>query len=146
MNSLIERAVRDVAQTEVVIRVCGRGSGRPAGVPAVLLEGCVSCRVLTALYIANVPTRGRPHAWAAEAMVVSSSGVHDSSAIQHRLMVYSANYVEPTPPPPDAGDAGDNEERPAGDPRQVRRVRHRDVQDWQGFVVMTPRGGRIWSE
>ena len=145
MNSLIERAVRDVAQTEVVIRVCGRGSGRPAGVPAVLLEGCVSCRVLTALYIANVPTRGGPTR-GRQRQWLYPSGVHDSSAIQHRLMVYSANYVEPTPPPPDAGDAGDNEERPAGDPRQVRRVRHRDVQDWQGFVVMTPRGGRIWSE
>ena len=37
--------------------------------------------------------------------------------------------------PRDAGDrAGHDEERPAGDPGQVRRVRSRDVQDRESFL------------
>ena len=49
--------------------------------------------------------------------------------------------------PGDTGDskrrAGHDEERPTGYPRNLPCVQYRHVQDWKGFVAVTPHGGRI---
>ena len=49
--------------------------------------------------------------------------------------------------PGDTGDserrAGHDEERPTGYPRNLPCLQYRHVQDWKGFVAVTPHGGRI---
>ena len=49
--------------------------------------------------------------------------------------------------PGDTGDserrAGHDEERPTGYPRNLPCVQYRHVQDWKGFIAVTPHGGRI---
>ena len=51
--------------------------------------------------------------------------------------------------PGDTGDskrrAGHDEERTTGHPRHMPCLQYRDVQDWQRFVAVAPRGGRIRS-